>query len=76
MKIKQMNNEETRKHLLKWCEENHGPFSWPTDACGYDQHIRFAKHRNEHWYGGDFKKFVQDYANSLTEQMEGYEQVE
>lgn len=61
-----MTNEETRQHLMKWCEANNGLFAWPTDGCGYDQHMKFVKHRNENWSGGDFVRFVKDYANSLV----------
>jgi hypothetical protein len=63
-----MNNKETKEWLLKWVKEPHGIFSWPTDACGYDQHIKFVDHRNKNWKGGDFNQFVIDYANSLTEE--------
>ena len=59
------NMKETKEHLLEWVKNAHGVFAWPTDACGYDQHIKFVKHRNKSWVGGDFKKFVSDYANSL-----------
>jgi hypothetical protein len=69
--IKGMSNKETKEWLLKWCEKperNH--FSWPTDACGYDQHIKFVDHRNSCWEGHTFEEFVQfvkDYALSLNE---------
>jgi len=71
MKIKGMTNAETKAHLLRWVTENHGIFAWPTDACGYDQHIKFVDHRNKNWKGGDFNQFVIDYANSLTEASHG-----
>ncbi len=62
-----MNNVETKKHLLREAENlgKNGVLSWVTDACGYDQHIKFVKHRNKNWRGGDFKQFVIDYANFL-----------
>ena len=63
-----MTNKETAVHLRKYVEEPHGIFSWPTDACGYDQHIRFVKHRNENYNGSteeDWKQFILDYADSL-----------
>ncbi len=69
MKIHDMNNVETKAHILKWCELPSGPFSWPTDGCGYDQHIKFVTHRNENWKGGntaEFLAFVREYANSLV----------
>lgn len=64
--ISEMNNVETKAHLLKWCEKpNLRPFAWPTDGCGYAQHIKFVKHRNQSWNGGsprDFVEFVKQYA--------------
>lgn len=64
-----MNNQETKDYLLKWCEHpNLSPFAWPTDACGYDQHIKFVTHRNKNWNGGstkEFIEFVRNYALSL-----------
>jgi len=71
-----MTNAEAKAHLLKWVKQD--LFAWPTDGCGYDQHIRFVNHRNENWadyyerVGGDedetFRQFVVDYANSLKEE--------
>lgn len=72
MRMKEMTNEETATHLRKYVEGQHGTFSWPTDACGYDQHIKFVKHRNAHideisnMDDAKWKKFVLDYADSLT----------
>ena len=61
-----MTNAETKTHLLDWVTKNHSNFAWPTDACGYDQHIKFVEHRDMNWSGdGDFNQFVIDYANSL-----------
>ena len=63
-----MSNAETAVHIRRWCEGSHGPFSWPTDACGYDQHVRFVRHRNNRWGGGtadDFRVFVLAYADSI-----------
>ena len=69
MQIANMNDAETKEHLLKWCDNpDLMPFAWPTDACGYDQHIKFVMHRNEHWKGNthqDFVDFVRQYAVSL-----------
>jgi hypothetical protein len=66
---KGMSNAETKKTLIEWCENpSRGVFSWPTDACGYRQHIKFVNHRNKNWYGGTeekFLQFVRDYANTL-----------
>ena len=63
-----MTNKETVEHLRKWVKKGHGAFAWPTDACGYDQHIKFVKHRNENWFGEtvkDFELFVLNYADTL-----------
>jgi hypothetical protein len=63
-----MNDKETAEHLRKWCAEpvRHA-FSWPTDGCGYEQHMRFVAHRSRHWVGGDFTAFVLAYAESLAD---------
>lgn len=42
-----MTDEETAKHLRAWMSKPSLPFSWPTDACGYEQHIRFVTWRNQ-----------------------------
>jgi len=70
--MKEMTNKETKDYLLRWCEkpEFHMPFAWPTDGCGYEQHIKFVSHRNKNWQGGspqDFLQFVKTYALSLKE---------
>lgn len=66
--LRDMTDQETAAHLRHWVTESHGPFAWPTDACGYDQHIKFVEHRNANWHGGTsaaFQQFVLDYADSL-----------
>lgn len=65
-----MNNKETKKAIIAWTKRENGVLSWPTDGCGYDQHIKFVHHRNRNWNGGDFNQFVIDYANSLVEEKE------
>lgn len=64
-----MTDTETKTYLLKWCENpNLMPFAWPTDGCGYDQHIKFVEHRNEKWEGGstaEFIEFVRQYALAI-----------
>jgi hypothetical protein len=69
--MKEMTNLETREHLFKWCEKpNIKLFEWPTDGCGYEQHIKFVTHRNKNWNGGsptEFFVFVKEYAISLGE---------
>lgn len=68
-----MTNAETAEWLRKWCaESSHRPFNWPTDACGYDQHIKFVKHKNEKWTPEQaekqtFNEFVLEYAASLEQ---------
>ena len=67
-KGKAMTDKETAEHLRRYANESHMPFSWPTDACGYEQHIRFVRHRNDNWRGGnqdEWKQFVLDYANAM-----------
>jgi hypothetical protein len=68
-----MNNAETVSHLRKYVLTNHGTFSWPTDACGYDQHMLFVEHRNKCWRGGSaeqWRDFVLAYAESLVSKPE------
>ena len=58
---------ETAAHLREWADHSHGPFHWPTDGCGYTQHVRFVQHRNACWqrFHGSFREFVLAYADSL-----------
>ena len=68
-----MNNKETAEHLRYWLTKTHGKFAWPTDGCGYEQHIKFVKHRNKHWIAGQtkfktFKDFVFDYCEWLEKE--------
>ena len=67
-----MTNKETSKRILKWCQKSHDSwdliFSWPTDGCGYNQHLRFVEYRNLNWNGGtekEFRNFVAGYAEKL-----------
>lgn len=65
-----MNNRETAQQIRKHFEGNWQghPFSWPTDPCGYDQHIKFVDHRNKNWDGEtpeQFKEFCFAYADAL-----------
>ena len=69
--MKDMTNKETAAEIrrkVKYPGPNQ-PFSWVTDVCGYDQHIRFVLHRNKHWnkdYQGDsFAQFCLEYADML-----------
>ncbi len=68
--IRDMTDSETAAHIREWCKTNESPsFAWPTDACGYAQHIRFVDHRNQNWHGGSpdqWRAFVLAYADSLV----------
>ena len=65
--VRDMSDSETAEHLRQWVRETHqhSMWSWPTDACGYKQHLRFVKHRNECWDDGDWRAFVLAYADKL-----------
>jgi hypothetical protein len=39
-------NDEAARRIRDWLEKPHGPFSWPVDACGYRQSIRYTGFRN------------------------------
>jgi len=65
-------NAEAAKRIRAWCEKGSASaFSWPTDSCGYTQHLRFVKHRNASWpeYVTEaqptFEQFALDYAARL-----------
>lgn len=62
-----MNNEETADAIVAWAAKPRMPFSWPTDTCGYEQHMRFVKHRNENFDKSDldFREFALQYAEAL-----------
>jgi hypothetical protein len=65
---REMDDQETIAWLRAWASEpSHMPFDWPTDACGYEQHMRFVKWRNAQWhlFHGTFNEFVLDYARKL-----------
>ena len=50
-----MTDKETAATIRRWVTDDKAGkrsiWSWPTDPCGYDQHIRFVQHRNENWPG-------------------------
>lgn len=48
-----MSDAETVAHLREWMSKPSLPFSWPTDACGYEQHIRFVDWRNQRVGAGE-----------------------
>ena len=68
----EMTNKECAAQIRQWVATGpHPPFSWVTDGCGYEQHLRFVKHRNAYWSGrtqAEFKQFVLDYADSLEQE--------
>lgn len=64
-----MTDLETAAHIRRWAvrENSRGIFSWPTDGCGYSQHIQFVKYRNAKRYVSDlpWAGFVLEYADML-----------
>jgi hypothetical protein len=62
-----MTNAETAAHLRKWSTAAHLTFAWPTDACGYEQHMRFVGYRNLYWdaFKGTSDEFLAEYARRL-----------
>ncbi len=46
--MKGMTDQQVVEHLRQWVKNPPGScFAWPTDACGYEQHIRFVHYRNK-----------------------------
>jgi hypothetical protein len=65
-----MTDRETAKHLREWVKKPQSIFAWPTDGCGYKQHIKFVKYRNKYWTDeraekDTFQQFVLEYADLL-----------
>lgn len=70
MELPDMTDAETVAHLREWVKSSHGLFAWPTDVCGYRQHMRFVVTRNEEWEGKaaegmEFNDFILEYADRL-----------
>lgn len=66
-------NKETAQHFRDYAANTHGVFSWPADACGYDQSISFSDYRNENYTGNsqeDFKKFLIAYVEMLEKKKD------
>ncbi len=69
--MRDMTDKETAEHIRQWANQTHGLFAWPTDGCGYDQHIKFVNHRNANYdhiqtmTQVEWKQFLLDYADSL-----------
>lgn len=68
-----MNNQDTAAEIRRWvADANSGHYSWPTDGCGYEQHMAFVTHRNRNWRGEgqrDFDLFCLAYANALEQKV-------
>ena len=67
-----MNNKETAAEIRRWVAGSKGNFSWPTDGCGYEQHIAFVEHRNAEWRvpQHDFNAFCLAYADALEQKVD------
>lgn len=67
MSEKNMPDAEVIAHLRGWVKLTHSFFSWPTDGCGYDQHIKFVEYQNKFWFDfkGTYEEFVLQYADML-----------
>jgi phage terminase large subunit GpA-like protein len=69
--LPEMTDVETAAHIRKYAngEIKRSIWSWPTDACGYEQHIKFAEWRNNKWCDWPedktFNEFLFDYADRL-----------
>jgi len=66
----EMTDSQVAGHIREWVRSRNGfgGFSWPTDGCGYAQHMKFVEHRNRNFtsdYPHDFRQFCLDYADSL-----------
>lgn len=59
--VSDMTDAETAAHLREYVKYPglNNTWSWPTDACGYDQHIRFCDYRNANWKGGTREEWVE-----------------
>ena len=65
-----MTNIETAAEIRRWVLRPRGLWGWPTDACGYEQHVRFVEFRNAHWtperqQAQRFEDFCLEYADIL-----------
>lgn len=67
-----MTNKEVAQHIRYKIKHPGvgGPFSWITDACGYEQHIKFVNHRNDNWHGepNEWDQFCLEYADALEKE--------
>ncbi|OHB71896.1 MAG: hypothetical protein A2W23_06510 [Planctomycetes bacterium RBG_16_43_13] len=63
-----MTDKECADHIRAHHNRNTSHWAWPTDGCGYEQHIKFVKYRNKYWQGRSYDKYKQfalDYADKL-----------
>ena len=66
----ELTDHEVVEHIRAFFKGSHSPWSWCTDGCGYNQHIKFVEYRNKYWGKGhkkykDFKQFALEYADKL-----------
>jgi hypothetical protein len=61
----EMSDAETAAWIRTWCAAPRGLYSWPTDPCGYEQHIKFVQRWNAHQRQGDLRAFALAYAEEL-----------
>jgi hypothetical protein len=70
-----ISDEETAKRIREYYDghpNGRGLFSWPTDSCGYEQHMKFVDHRNNNWDPNKyatFRDFALEYADKLTNKI-------
>ncbi len=64
-----MTNQETAQHFREYAQSSlNARWSWPTEGCGYRQHMKFMEYRNRNWQGGskeELKQFLFGYADYL-----------
>jgi hypothetical protein len=78
-------NQEVIEHLKNYIpSKSKNIFSWATDGCSYEQHIRFVEYRNNHWdeYYNDnitkydnnhydcFDQFILEYIKILESELQ------
>jgi hypothetical protein len=61
----EMTDKETSHHIRNWLMTDQSGSSWPTDGCGYNQHMKFVEYKNKNYKSGNFNEFVLEYAKML-----------